>query len=237
MDSQRYFLLKRLHSLSGVIPLAGFVAFHLFENSHSVAGAEAFNGFTAFMRSQPYLYLIEAGLLAPIVFHALLGVYLMRTAKYNSTQFSTRANWSYFFQRVTGLGLVFFIGFHLYHTRFANVPAEQMFQHMAEGYSHPLVFWGYILGIAAAAFHLSNGLWGFAMAWGLVTGAKSMDALWKGCMVLAVAVFLMGVNALLGFQGRGIDLFQHEKTPAAPAAAAPAQAAPTSLTATAKGAK
>jgi succinate dehydrogenase / fumarate reductase cytochrome b subunit len=230
MDSQRYFLLKRLHSLSGVIPVAGFVVFHLFENSHSVAGAQAFNDFTAFMRSQPYLYLIEAALLAPIAFHALLGVYLMRTAKYNSVQYSTRANWSYFFQRLTGLGLLFFIAFHLYHTRFANVPASQMFQHMAEGYSHPLVFWGYVLGIGAASFHLANGLWGFAMAWGLVTGAKSMDALWKGCMALALGVFLMGINALLGFQGRGIDIFQHEKTPAPAAASAPASTTPTAKT-------
>jgi succinate dehydrogenase / fumarate reductase cytochrome b subunit len=228
MDSQRYFLLKRLHSLAGVVPIAGFVAFHLFENSHSVAGAAEFNAFTAFMRSQPYLYLIEAGLLLPIAFHAFLGVYLARTAKYNNFQFGNRANWSYTLQRITGLGLVAFIGMHLYHTRFAGVPADQMFQHMAEGYSHPLIVLGYVLGIGAAAFHLANGLWGFAVAWGLVTGAKSMDALWKLCMGAGVAVFLMGVNALLGFRGQGVDFFQHEKTPkaAVEAPAAPAEAAP-----------
>jgi succinate dehydrogenase / fumarate reductase cytochrome b subunit len=227
MDSQRYFLLKRLHSLAGVIPIAGFVAFHLFENGHSVAGPKAYNDLTAFLRSQPYLYLLEVGLLLPIAFHAFLGVYLARTAKYNNFQFGNRANWSYTLQRITGIGLVFFIGFHLYHTRFAGVPADQMFQHMAEGYSHPIVVVGYLLGIGAAAFHLANGLWGFAVAWGLVTGAKSMDALWKLCMGAGVAIFLMGVNSVLGFRGQGVDIFQHEKAPKAVAEApiAPAQAA------------
>lgn len=233
MDSQRYFLLKRLHSLAGVVPIAGFVAFHLFENSHSVAGAEAFNQFTAFMRSQPYLYLIEVGLLAPIAFHAFLGIYLARTAKYNNFQYANRANWSYTLQRITGLGLVAFIALHLWHTRFADVPSSQMFQHMAEGYANPLIVIGYVLGVGAAAFHLANGLWGFAVAWGLVTGAKSMDALWKICMSAGVAVFLMGINALLGFRGQGVDLFQHEKSPAALSAPV---AAPNSLSVTAKGA-
>ncbi len=73
----------------------------------------------------------------------------------------------------------------------------------------------YLLGIASASFHLANGLWGFTYSWGLVTGQKSQDLVWKACMGLGFVVFLMGVNALMGFSGRGLDLFQHEKTPPA----------------------
>jgi succinate dehydrogenase / fumarate reductase cytochrome b subunit len=220
MTDQQYFILKRLHSLSGVVPVAGFVLFHLFENSNSVAGAEVFNHTVETLRGMPYLYLLEVGLLSPILFHAVVGIWLSFQAKYNSTQFRTRANWSYTLQRATGMALLFFIAFHLYNTRFANIPSDHMFQHMAEGYANPLIFGGYILGIAATAFHLANGLWGFCFSWGIVTGQKSQDALWKVCMGLGVVTFLMGTNAALGFKGKGLDVFQHLKTSNAAASAA-----------------
>lgn len=222
MDDHRYFMLKKLHSLSGVVPIAGFVAFHLFENSHSVAGQQAFNDTTAMIRSMPYLYLLEIGLLAPIVFHALLGVYISRTAKVNVASYGFRANWMYLLQRLSGFILLFFISFHVYTTRFAHVPSDEMFQYLREQYSHGLIGAFYALGILSASFHLANGLWGFTYAWGLVTGQKSQDMVWKACMGVGLAVFLMGMNALAGFSGHGIDYFQHEKTAALAPAAAPA---------------
>lgn len=215
MDDRRYFLVKRLHSLLGVIPIAGFVIFHLFENSHSVAGAEAFNATTHLIRSQPYLYVLEIGLLSPIVFHALLGVYLAKAAKHNVGRFANAQNISYTLQRITGLVLLFFIAYHVYTTRFADIPTERMFQTLAGQFARPAVAAFYALGIVSAAFHLANGLWGFAVAWGLITGQRSMDLAWRACMGLFVAVALMGLNALAGFQGKGVDLFQHEKTRAA----------------------
>lgn len=215
MNESRYFVLKKLHSLSGVVPIAGFLIFHLYENSHSVAGQEAFNSTVAQIRSMPYLYFIEVGLLAPILFHAGLGIYIARTAKNNVGSYGFRANWMYWFQRFSGFVLLAFIAFHLYTTRFAGIATDQMFQHLAQDYANPLVFSFYVLGIVCAAFHMANGLWGFSYAWGIVTGQKSQDMLWKACMGLGLAVALMGINALLGFSGHGLDWFQHEKTQAA----------------------
>jgi len=226
MQDRTYFLLKRLHSLAGVVPLAGFVVFHLFENSHSVAGQDAFNHVVEFIRSQPYLYFVELGLLAPLLFHAALGVWLARAAKYNLGRYPTTQNVSYALQRATGMVLLLFISFHLYTTRFAGIASDQMFQTLREEYSRPLVAAFYVLGILSAAFHLSNGLWGFSVSWGIVRGQKSMDLAWKACMGLGVAVALMGLNALAGFEGRGVDLFQHEKAQAAAGAALPAPPLP-----------
>jgi succinate dehydrogenase / fumarate reductase cytochrome b subunit len=221
MDDRRYFLLKRLHSLSGVIPVAGFVIFHLFENSHSVEGQAAFNHTVDTIRSQPYLTILEMGLLAPIVFHALMGVWLIRLGRQNVAQFPNRANLSYMLQRVTGVILLFFISYHVWTTRFANIPTDQMFQTLSANYAHPLVSLFYALGILSAAFHLSNGLWGFLVAWGLVSGEKSMDWAWKACMGLGLVVALMGLNALAGFHGKGVDVFNHHETAAVAAAAQP----------------
>ena len=234
MTDRTYFVLKRLHSLSGVVPIAGFVAFHLFENSNSVLGADKFNETVHTIRSMPYLSLLEVGLLAPILFHALMGVYLATKGRRNTLQFSTRANWSYTLQRVTGMILLLFISFHVYTTRFANIPSDQMFQYLAGQYAHTWISCFYALGILSAAFHLSNGLWGFLVAWGIVTGEKSMELVWKGCMGLGLAVALMGLNALAGFHGMGVKAFFHEEpSVSAPVAAVPAPA-PVSTTAQAK---
>ncbi len=233
MNDQQYFLLKRLHSLAGVVPIAGFVVFHLFENSNSVMGPEAFNHTVHTIRSMPYIYLLEIGLLLPIAFHALLGAYLARTAKHNVGRFLNGQNIGYTLQRVTGGILLFFIAWHVYTTRFANVPSAEFFQYMQAKLSSPLAGAAYAVGILAAAFHLGNGLWGFAVAWGLITGARSMDIAWKACLGLSLGVALMGFNALAGFHGKGVKLFFHSEPTAA--AEAPASGAPTTLTATAKG--
>jgi succinate dehydrogenase / fumarate reductase cytochrome b subunit len=226
MNDQRYFILKKLHSLSGVVPIAGFLIFHLYENSHSVAGQQAFNDTVAQIRSMPYLAFLEIGLITPIIFHALLGIYIARTAKMNVASYGFRANWMYWFQRASGYLLLLFIAYHLYATRFAGIASDQMFQYLSGEYARPLVFIFYLAGIVAAAFHMANGLWGFTYSWGLVTGQKSQDIVWKACMGLGVVVALIGINALLGFSGRGLDVFHHDAVPAAAAPAAAPQAAP-----------
>jgi succinate dehydrogenase / fumarate reductase cytochrome b subunit len=206
MNERTYFGLKKLHSLSGVVPTAGFLCFHLFENSKSVAGQAAFNETVATIRSMPYLNFLEIGLIAPIFFHAILGIYIARTAKHNVGSYGFRANWMYSLQRLSGYWLFAFICFHLYNTRFAHIASDQMFQYLAGEYAKPAYFVFYLLGILSAAFHMANGLWGFTYSWGLVTGQKSQDLVWKGCMGLGVIVALIGVNALLGFSGHGMAI-------------------------------
>lgn len=221
MDDRTYFLLKRLHSLSGVVPIAGFVIFHLFENSQSVAGQEAFNGTVHTLRSLPYLYLLEVGLLAPIFFHAVLGMVINRTARHNVLKYGFRANWSYTLQRFSGTFLLIFIGIHLYHTRFAGIPSDQMFQYLRDAYQHPLMGLLYLLGVLSASFHLANGLATFAMAWGIVSGQKSIDLAWKACMGLGLFVAFMGVNSMLGFQGKGLKILFHSEPAGVQAPAKP----------------
>ena len=114
---------------------------------------------------------------------------------------------------------------HVWTTRFANIPTDQMFQTLSAHYANPLVSAFYALGILSAAFHLSNGLWGFACAWGIVSGEKSMDLAWKACMGLGLVVALMGLNALAGFHGKGVDVFNHHEE--APVAAAAQPLSPT----------
>ncbi|PKL33611.1 MAG: hypothetical protein CVV40_00530, partial [Planctomycetes bacterium HGW-Planctomycetes-2] len=86
------FLLRRLHSLSGIVPIGLFLFFHLLTNSSIVwglsdsshhpevhAGAATYQHEVDFIHSMPALPLIEVfGLWLPIGFHAVLGVLYAR---------------------------------------------------------------------------------------------------------------------------------------------------------------
>jgi len=213
LSESQYFTLKKLHSLSGIIPVGGFVSFHMFENARSLQGAGAYNELTTMMRALPLLYLLEVGLLGGIAFHAIVGAYIGLRGRPNLSSFPERSNWMYWFQRISGFILLAFISYHLYLTRFADIPADQMFQTLAKDYQNPLILWFYIVGVASAAFHLGNGVWGFSIAWGIVTGQRSQDLLWKASMGIAAVLFLFGINALLGFNGHGLNFLQPEHVP------------------------
>ncbi len=72
----RHFLLRRLHSLVGLVPVGAFLVFHLWENSQSRLGAEHYNGVVvAGLQQMNYLPLLELFVIAlPLLFHAGYGL-------------------------------------------------------------------------------------------------------------------------------------------------------------------
>jgi hypothetical protein len=63
----------------------------------------------------------------------------------------------------------------------------------------PVVAVAYLIGIAAAAYHFSNGLHGFCFSWG-ITGSRRASRLASGAFgVLGVALFLLGANTVVYF--------------------------------------
>ncbi len=121
------FLLRRLHSLSGVVPIGVFMMIHLTTNASIMwglikgdkygdvhAGAVTFQHEVDFIHSMPGLILIEIfGLWLPIAFHAVLGVYYASKGKGNLQRYSHQNNWRYTFQRLTAWVGLFFIFWHV----------------------------------------------------------------------------------------------------------------------------
>ena len=54
-----HFFLRRLHSLTGVFPIGGFLLEHMFSNSFIIRGPEAYNKQIEFLMSLPYVPFIE----------------------------------------------------------------------------------------------------------------------------------------------------------------------------------
>ena len=128
---RHYFLLRRLHSLSGIVPIGVFLIAHLLTNSSaawgafalrettkssswSVGGAEYFWHEVRWINTQiPHLLLIEISLWAAIGFHSVLGFFYAFTGSSNTARYAYQANWRYRLQRISGYLGVLFIFYHV----------------------------------------------------------------------------------------------------------------------------
>ncbi len=205
----RAFLLKRAHSITGVVPVGVFLIEHLWTNSKALQGEGAFTGAVNDIQALPYLPLIEIfGIFLPLAYHALYGVYLAFQGRQNALQYRYTKNWLYLLQRVTGLVALAFILFHLGEFRVQKwlygMRVESFYQtleaHLSSTYMGvPWTAVFYLFGIAAAVFHFTNGLAGFCLSWGLTVTQAAQRRAAIACGVLGVALFALGANTVVFF--------------------------------------
>ena len=207
--------LRRLHSLTGVVPIGVFLLEHLYTNSFAIQGAAKFNHAAEEIGGIPYVILVElVGIGLPILFHMVLGVIIATTMQANTGRHGYPRNWAYLLQRISGLFLIAYITYHVWSTRFSPEILSgdhDMFGLMRRHLSNPGILTFYILGVIAAAYHFGNGLFGFAIHWGIVTSRRAQrHAAWVGTAVFLVLA-LVGVNSLLAFVGHNVNWF-HKPT-------------------------
>lgn len=105
-EVDRSFLWRRLHSLTGVLPVGAYLCYHLFENLTALKDPAAYNEMVEkinTMLPRPYFIALEVGaIMTPLVFHALYGFYVARTGHSNTSRYGYANNWLYRFQRVSG---------------------------------------------------------------------------------------------------------------------------------------
>src|SRR5262245_24226460 len=122
MDPERrHFVLRRLHSLSGVFPIGAFLLEHFYTNSWAIKGPELFNEHVAALNSLPYLYVLEIGFIGlPILFHGILGLALSFERQRAPGSGAYARYRLYILQRASGIFLLLFIGVHVALTRFSG---------------------------------------------------------------------------------------------------------------------
>jgi succinate dehydrogenase / fumarate reductase cytochrome b subunit len=209
------FVLRRLHSLTGLIPLTFFIFFHLFANSFSTKGEDAFNATVASLRGLPHLHAIEWGaLFAPFLFHMLYGMWIIFTGSPNPIRYKYPRNWAYVAQRVTAVVVFVFILYHVISLRFMDYRAIDetgklnFYQLLHREFQKPLIYWWYVVGIACTAFHVANGFCTFCMTWGITVGRKAQRNLAYVMTVVGLVLFGLGLSAIHGF----LNAPQPEKT-------------------------
>ena len=191
MTAERHFWLRRLHSLSGIVPVGGFLAFHLYENYTATKGADAYNRMTRTLQDLPFAVAMEVLIIVvPLFFHGVYGLFITSTAKPNVISNSYVRNGMYFFQRVTGVIVFAFILFHLWTTRLVQLQDHEsldLFRQVQAAVANPWIYAFYLAGILSATFHLANGIWSFSIVWGLTIGPKAQ----RRMLYVSAAVFLV----------------------------------------------
>lgn len=180
---RHYYLLRRLHSLTGILPIGVFLFNHLLTNSSiawgiiNARGAEGVGdetladvgAFTArgvgtfqhevsFINELPFLIFIEITLWVSIAFHAIVGVWIAKTGKSNTARYSYQDNWRYSLQRWTGYIAIFYIFYHVATLRWGwtfMMPGGEKWTHTNSASTLSMALRGQLSGISAAGFAVS----------------------------------------------------------------------------------
>ncbi len=200
---ERHWLLRRLHSLSGIVPIGAFLFFHLFENSYVVQSGALWWKETEFTRTLPFEVAIEAALLwIPILYHGIYGLVITATAEPNVGTYNWPRNIQYTLQRITGVLAFLFILFHVLTTRawFYMTGVETNYARMHAFMMNPLILAIYIVGVLACIYHLSNGIFTFCITWGITIGPRSQMLVNRACNVLFIVLAIVSVMTLIAFR-------------------------------------
>ncbi|MCF6138148.1 succinate dehydrogenase cytochrome b558 subunit [Pseudalkalibacillus berkeleyi] len=201
MANNKDFVLRRLHSLLGVIPIGLYLVQHLTVNHFATRGREEFNAAAHFMETLPFRYFLEIFVIfLPIIFHAVFGLYITFQARNNANRYGYFRNWMFMLQRVTGIITLIFISWHVWETRVAAAfGAEVNFNMMEEIFSNPIMVWFYVIGVLSTIFHFSNGLWSFLVSWGIAVSPRSQKIATYVTVGIFFAVSIIGMRSIFAF--------------------------------------
>jgi succinate dehydrogenase (or fumarate reductase) cytochrome b subunit, b558 family len=204
------FILRKLHQITGIVPLGVFYFVHIYTNSTAMSGARVFNEHVQDIHNMPYLLFIEIlGIFVPLLYHSVYGIIISREARVNVGHYSYARNWFYLVQRISGVFLFFFLTFHILNFRFGMIPglnltpvaghADLAFTIVSNEFHSDIIFFIYVLGVVATAWHLAYGIFLFAIDWGIVIGEKAQKVALYACIGFAVFLGAVGINAAAAF--------------------------------------
>jgi len=209
MSTERSFINRRLHSLLGVIPVGFFLVEHLYTNFAMTRGIHEFIEQVEWIWSLPFLPLLEVVFIyIPLLYHGIYGVYIAFQAKNNVSQYGTFRNIMFMLQRVTGIITLVYVVWHVWQTRVQlfiyDFTSAELADHTAQILQNPVTLTLYIIGLLAAVFHFSNGMWSFLVSWGITVGPRAqMISTWVWGVVFLILSY-MGITSLLAFAQHSI---------------------------------
>jgi succinate dehydrogenase / fumarate reductase cytochrome b subunit len=206
----RTFVLRKLHQLSGIVPLGLFILEHFYTNSKAIDGPAVFNEAVKDLQAIPYILFVEVfGIFIPLIYHAVYGLVITIEARPNNLNYPYPRNWFYLIQRITGVILFFFIAFHVLNFRFGMVPGlnnisvarnpELGFDIVSREFRMVPIFIVYLIGITSTVWHLANGIWLFLVDWGITIGERAQRLTGYACMAFGILMLLVGINAAVAF--------------------------------------
>jgi succinate dehydrogenase / fumarate reductase cytochrome b subunit len=198
------FFWRRLHSLTGIVPVGLFLIEHFFSNAFATKGPGAYTKQVEFLSSFPFVVSLELfGIWLPILYHSVYGFYIWYRGDSNLGEYPWIGNWMYSMQRWTGAIAFFYMAWHTWHLRFTGVhllmyPASAFGKVQME-FHNPWAVGFYVVGIFCASWHFAYGLWLFAAKWGITQGPVARRRWGYVCLAIAVGFMAVGVATMYSF--------------------------------------
>lgn len=200
------FFWRRLHSLSGIIPVGAFLFEHIvISNATAINGPTAYAKQVTFLGSLPFVLALEFfGIWLPIAFHAFYGFYIWYRGQGNLIHYSWMGNWMYTLQRWTGAIAFAYIVWHTYTMRFTGVdlhahPGASFGKVQGELFITPF-FLFYVVGLLAAAWHFAYGIWLFCAKWGITVGERARRRFLYVCVAFFFFISGIGLASITKFR-------------------------------------
>jgi succinate dehydrogenase / fumarate reductase cytochrome b subunit len=212
--------LRRLHSLSGLIPVGAYMVVHLLTNASINDSVMAFQNAVYGIHSLgDVLWIVEwVFIFIPLIFHAVFGVIIIKGAVPNHNSYRYTNNFRYSMQRATGMIAFLFIMLHVFHmhgwfhfsawldvvksmggAKFAPYnAASTAAEALQTGPSPILVNIFYSIGVLASVFHLANGLWTMGITWGVLVSPLAQRRANYVCAAFGVVLACIGIGAQVG---------------------------------------
>lgn len=206
----RDFILARLGSLFAFAPLGVWVLVHMWHQLAAYRSPEAWQDSVTGHVNSASTILVFVVVLVPLVWHTVWGIIRMLRSRPKPLQ-GGFSNLRYVIQRLSAIGLLLFLGAHLYLAWFEPRILEGRPEPFAEiaremRYNTPTTI-VYALGILAIAYHLANGLWSFlTMGWGIAVSKSSIRWIERVSILFFLVLLAIGWGAVYALYSGGAQL-------------------------------
>jgi succinate dehydrogenase / fumarate reductase cytochrome b subunit len=212
------FLVRRVHSLLGLMPIGGYLCFHLATNAAVIDGLETYQrrADQIHVIGPTTLFVLEWSVIfLPILFHGLIGLFIVSRGKRNLGHYSLVGNWRYTLQRATGVIAFAFILWHVFEMhgwfRFpwwvenvarplggARFDPENVATAAELLQGSALMVFVYTVGVLASVYHLANGLWTMGITWGVWTSPHAQRWANIPCAAFGIGLAVVGLGSIWG---------------------------------------
>ena len=206
-EARSSFIRARVGSLLAVVPLGVWVVIHLWHNLYAFQGEAAWQ---SAVTEYPHPFaeaVVGILVLVPLGIHIVWGIGRLLTSRPNNLHYGYYANLKYLLQRLSALGVLLFVGAHLWlaflKPRLKEGHAEAFSDIAQEMHFHTPTLVVYVLGTLGVAYHLANGAQTFCMGWGLVSTQRGLRRLERWVLLAFLLLLAMSWGAIYALWAAG----------------------------------
>src|SRR5690349_19223998 len=201
------FFRSRLGSALAVMPLGVWTVIHLWNNLAAFRGAKAWQSAVTEYSHPTAEFVTGFVVLTPLLIHTFWGIGRMLASRPNYPRYPFYANFKYVLQRLAAIGVLAFLGAHLWlallQPRLVEGRPEPFSDISQEMHHHGPTLLVYVLGTLGVSYHLANGLQTFAMGWGLVSSRRGLKRLEGAALVTFLVLLAMSWGVIYALYDAG----------------------------------